>query len=281
MILKNNFKILIYFLPLLTFSCAGVEKTPRELFYEKFSEQEIQESRSILVLPPINDSFNMEATNYLMTSITKPIVDKGYYVFPVNLVFSMLKREGMADPYILSRSDPLKIGKMFGADAILYPKIKKFTAQYSVEKTVVIVEVDYILKSGRNGKTLWQADEMLSFDSSQQSEDEEKKGLFENFVDAVATKSKGEKIAYGLMRQINNSILATSYTALPEGQVILSQRLDTELDEKRRQRLDELKRSSKKDKRRDRKKSKKERKRPIDFMDIEKRIRENNRVRAP
>ncbi len=276
MIPGNKIKILLF---CTLFSCTGVEKTPREIFCEKFSQQQIQENRSILVLPPINNSFNVEAPNYLMSSISKPIVERGYYVFPINLVYSLLKREGLADPYILSRSDPLKIGKMFGADAILYPKIKKFTEQYSVEKTQVIVAVDYILKSGRNGKTLWQADHSLSFDSSRDIS-QEQRGMFENFIDAVATKAKGEKIANDLLRQVNNLVLATSYTALPEGQIILSQRLDAQLDEKRRKELREMQNKNAKSDKKKLQKLKKERKKPVDFIDIERKIKKRSGVIA-
>ncbi|ELU03472.1 hypothetical protein CAPTEDRAFT_214153, partial [Capitella teleta] len=55
-----------------------------------------------------------------------PLAEKGYYVFPVNTVKTVLEGE-----------DPVRLGNMFGADAILYVTINEWDAQYVVLSTTV------------------------------------------------------------------------------------------------------------------------------------------------
>ena len=40
--------------------------------------------RSILVVPTINKSLDVDAPNYVLAALPVPIANKGYYVFPVN-----------------------------------------------------------------------------------------------------------------------------------------------------------------------------------------------------
>ena len=39
--------------------------------------------RSIVVLPPLNESTAVEATYGYLSTVTRPIAEQGYYVFPV------------------------------------------------------------------------------------------------------------------------------------------------------------------------------------------------------
>ena len=42
--------------------------------------------RSILVLPPLNNSPDVRATYSYLSTVTQPLAEAGYYVFPVALV---------------------------------------------------------------------------------------------------------------------------------------------------------------------------------------------------
>ena len=47
--------------------------------------------RSILILPPINQSTAIEATYGYLSTVTRPVAERGYYVFPVAVVDQLLK----------------------------------------------------------------------------------------------------------------------------------------------------------------------------------------------
>ena len=40
--------------------------------------------RSILVVPTVNKSLDVDAPNYVLSTLPVPLAEKGYYVFPVN-----------------------------------------------------------------------------------------------------------------------------------------------------------------------------------------------------
>lgn len=51
--------------------------------------------RSILVVPTINKSLDVDAPNYVLSTLPVPLAEKGYYVFPVNTTKYVLEQEGM------------------------------------------------------------------------------------------------------------------------------------------------------------------------------------------
>ena len=53
--------------------------------------------RSILVVPAANKSLDVDAPNYLLTTLTVPLAEKGYYVFPVHTAKTVLEQEGFFD----------------------------------------------------------------------------------------------------------------------------------------------------------------------------------------
>src|SRR5437879_7019697 len=54
--------------------------------------------RSIVVLPPLNESTAVEATYGYLSTVTRPIAEQGYYVFPVAVVDQFLKENGLPVP---------------------------------------------------------------------------------------------------------------------------------------------------------------------------------------
>jgi len=111
--------------------------------------------RAILVVPVVNKSVDVDAADYFLSTLSMPLAERGYYVFPVNLVKRMLEDEGMADASLVHGSDPTRLCTLFGADAVLYVTIEQWTARYMILSTQVTVEFDYVLKDGRTGEELW------------------------------------------------------------------------------------------------------------------------------
>jgi hypothetical protein len=111
--------------------------------------------RAILVVPVVNKSVDVDAADYFLSTLSVPLAERGYYVFPVNLVKRMLEDEGMADASLVHGTDPGRLCALFGADAVLFVTIEQWTAKYMLISTQVTVEFHYVLKDGRTGEELW------------------------------------------------------------------------------------------------------------------------------
>ena len=76
--------------------------------------------RSILVLPPLNNSPDVHASYSVLSTVTQPLSEAGYYVFPVALVDQTFRENGMSNPGEMHQAPIAKIREVFGADAALY-----------------------------------------------------------------------------------------------------------------------------------------------------------------
>ncbi len=80
--------------------------------------------RSILVLPPLNESVDIAGTYGVYSSVTKPIAEMRYYVFPVTEVDLFLKENGVPAAEEMHQVSLAKFREIFGADAVLYLTVK-------------------------------------------------------------------------------------------------------------------------------------------------------------
>jgi hypothetical protein len=96
-----------------------------------------------------------DAPAYFLSTVPVPVAERGYYVFPVNLVKRVLEDDGLADAALVHAADPIRLAGLFGADSVLYIAIQRWEAKYIVLSTTVTVELEYLLKDGRTGDTLW------------------------------------------------------------------------------------------------------------------------------
>lgn len=110
--------------------------------------------RSVLVVPTVNHSLDVDAPNYVLAALPIPIAEKGYYVFPINTTKYVLEQEGYYEGEKIHQQPPQALASLFGADAILYVTIKRWDAQYAFLTTVVTVEFDYRMVS-KDGVTIW------------------------------------------------------------------------------------------------------------------------------
>ncbi len=77
---------------------------------------------SILVLPPLNDSTDVNATFSMLAQSTYPLAESGYYVMPVTLVNETFHQNGLTMPADMHEVPVAKLKEIFGADAALYVK---------------------------------------------------------------------------------------------------------------------------------------------------------------
>jgi len=111
--------------------------------------------RSVLVIPVVNNSVEVAAGDYFLSTLTIPIAERGYYVFPVDVVKHLLENDGLSDSALVHQADPLRLCNLFGADSILYVTIERWDAQYMVLTTQVTVGFDYTIKGCQTGDVLW------------------------------------------------------------------------------------------------------------------------------
>lgn len=170
--------------------------------------------RSILVVPVVNKSLDVDAPNYVLTTMSIPIAEKGYYVFPVNTVKTVLEQEGFYEPERIQQESPASLCKFFGADAVLFVTINRWDAQYAVLATVVTVNLSYRMFD-RSGVEIWSAQKQISYSPQNQSSGNAIADLIAMAVSAALTKAAPNYMP--LARQANQMVFVTEGTALPDG----------------------------------------------------------------
>lgn len=112
--------------------------------------------RSILVLPPENETTDVEATNSMLSQMTMPLAESGYYVLPVALVEETFRANGLTVASEIQATSPAKLREIFGADAVLYSKITQFGTVYKVLDSATVVAASAKLVDLKTGDVLWQ-----------------------------------------------------------------------------------------------------------------------------
>ncbi|CAG9215063.1 DUF799 domain-containing protein [Burkholderia vietnamiensis] len=112
--------------------------------------------RSILVLPPINETTDVGATYGVLSQMTLPLAESGYYVVPVAVMDETFKQNGLTNAAEIQGTSPAKLREIFGADAALYTKITKYGSVYQVLDSTTVVAASAKLVDLRTGDVLWQ-----------------------------------------------------------------------------------------------------------------------------
>ena len=110
---------------------------------------------SILVLPPLNQSPDLRASYSVMSTVTAPLAESGYYVFPVALVDQTFKENGLDNPGEMHQAPLAKLREIFGADAVLYITVEQYGTKYQVVDSSTVVAATGKLVDVRTGALLW------------------------------------------------------------------------------------------------------------------------------
>ncbi len=170
---------------------------------------------SILIVPVVNNSVDVDASDYFLSAISQPVAERGYYVFPVNMVKRVMEEDGLADANMVHSADPTRLAALFGADSVLYISIERWDAQYAVLTTTVTVEFNYLLKDGHTGKTLWQSAQRIVYQPQAGGSGNIIADLIISAVQAAATKAKPNYLP--LARQANQYTVVETHHGLPAG----------------------------------------------------------------
>ncbi|QVM84149.1 MULTISPECIES: GNA1162 family protein [Novosphingobium] len=115
-----------------------------------------QQPASILVVPVINNSNEVDASDLFFATMAAPLAERGYYAFPTNAIKTLMQAEGLGDPGFVHQAKAQDLAGLFGADAVLYVEVLDWSSKYQVISSSIETEFLYTLKSGRTGEVLWQ-----------------------------------------------------------------------------------------------------------------------------
>ena len=107
---------------------------------------------AILVMPPINNTTNVEAKELLYTSISHPLIEAGYYVVSPHIAMEFLKAESAYDAERFIDGDMSIFGKVFGVDAVIFSVVDRWTKVGLGIQT----KIKYVMKSTKTNEILFE-----------------------------------------------------------------------------------------------------------------------------
>jgi hypothetical protein len=168
--------------------------------------------RSILVLPPINESTDTRGTYGYLSTVSWPLAEMGYYVYPVAVVDLFMKENGLPTAGEMQQVPLKKIGDVFGADAVLYVTLKQYGSKYQVITSTVMVSAEGKLVDVRTGLTLWEGTAMVQQSSSSGNAIAD---LIVAAIDQVVNSSTDQ--AHVVSSQVNTQLFMTKDHGLLDG----------------------------------------------------------------
>ncbi len=190
--------IIVFFAAVLASGCATVQPYDYAAYLQS-------KPRSILVLPPVNESPDVNATYSVFSQLSYPLAESGYYIFPATLVDETFRQNGLTSPTDIHAVAPAKLRQIFGADAALYVNITKYGTTYTIISSAAVVSANARLVDLKTGTLLWQGSATASNDENQNNSGSGLAGL----------------LITAIVKQIVNNVTDASHTVAG----ITSQRL--------------------------------------------------------
>jgi hypothetical protein len=151
-------QIFKFLIPLVLIFVTGCVITP-PFDYSSFRAHR---PRSILVLPPLNQTTDVNATYIHLSTITRPLAECGYYVYPVAVIDAYLKENGLPSPEEMQGVTLDKIRNIIGADAVLYITIEEWGQKYIVIQSITTIKATAKLVDTASGTVIWQGIQQIS-----------------------------------------------------------------------------------------------------------------------
>jgi hypothetical protein len=187
-----------------------------------FTTFHAENPRSILVVPALNNTANVTAADWFLSTVSQPFANRGYYVFPANMVRGMLNDGGLADAGLVHTADARRLGALFGCDSVLFIDLMKWDAKYMVISTTTEVEFSYELKSCKTNATLWKNKQAIQYTPQGSSSGNPLAALIADAI--IAAIEKGHPNYMPLARQANLAAAAAPSQGLPDGPYLLGVR---------------------------------------------------------
>jgi hypothetical protein len=196
----------------LSLALGGCATAPSSVDYAAFRAEA---PRSILVVPALNNTATVTAPDWFLSTISAPFANRGYYVFPANMVRGVLNDSGLSDAGLVHSVDARRLQSIFGCDSVLFININKWDAKYVVLSTTTEVEFDYELRSCKTNEVLWKNTQSLTYTPQHASGGSPLADLVADAI--IAGIEKGKPNYMPLARQANLAAAATPRQGLPAG----------------------------------------------------------------
>lgn len=183
--------------------------------YSSFYERQ---PLSILILPVFNETTSAEAPESFNCTISNPIIQRGYYVYPTAPSLAIMQSQGVFEGEQLKDVSPSVFRDVLGADAVLYVTLHAWDTTYMILASGVTVAMTYELVDTATGTTLWKDSRTQSVSSDTSSG-----SLLAMAINAAVTAAATSYVQ--LARQAN----AVALTSLPAGP--LSPHFEAERDQ--------------------------------------------------
>lgn len=191
---------------------AGCTTTgPKEDRLEAFHNAQ---PRSLLIVPVVNQSTDVQAPTSVLATLPFRLAEKGYYVYPVNTVKTLLEYEGLYEPAEIHNQPPEQMANLFKADAILYVTIHEWTSRYILLATTTEVDFEYRIVNA-DGAELWSARKMLQYSPQNNSSGNPLADLIAAAVTAAIERAAPNYLP--LTRQAHEQVFSGYATGLPPG----------------------------------------------------------------
>lgn len=162
----------------------GACATPPSFDYTAFKQNR---PVSLLVLPPLNETPDIKATYGVLSQVTQPLAEAGYYVVPVTLMDETFRQNGLDHPGEIHDVSARRLRDIFGADAAVYIKVTQYGTRYAVLSSDTTVTVEARIMDLRTGEQLWRGNASAS--SAEQGSNQN--GLLAKLVEAAVKQIVG------------------------------------------------------------------------------------------
>ena len=185
-------------------ACATVEPHDYTLFHA-------HQPRTVLVLPPLDNSMEVDATYAYLSTVTEPLAEHGYYVFPVAVVDRLLRDNGLPGPGEMHQVPLTRLGEVFGADAVMYITLHDWGTAYRVIDSSTEVTAEASLVDVASGVEIWRGKHTAAYSSSSGGG-----GILEMLVGALVNQVMSSVVdpSQDVARQCNQELFCNSRNGL-------------------------------------------------------------------
>jgi hypothetical protein len=172
--------------------------------------------RSILVLPPLNESTAVEGTYGYLSTVSRPLAELGYYVFPVAVIDKLMRENGLPTAGEMHEVSLDRLREVTGADSVLYLVLHQYGSQYRLLSSDTTVRVSARLVDTATGTLLWNGTGLGRKGSSGGS------GLLENILAAAIMQAVNSKAdpAHQVSQIANQQLFHAKRRELPRGPLL-------------------------------------------------------------
>lgn len=135
---------------LLIFFCISCATTPYD-----YTQLKQYKPRSILVLPPLNQSTDLKGSYSCLSSVTRPLAELGYYVYPAVVIDEFLKGNGMPTSGEMHQVSLKKIEEIINPDAVMYITVEDYGTTFQLFISTSQVTLKAKLIHTKTGTLLW------------------------------------------------------------------------------------------------------------------------------